>query len=83
MWTWPSHSRSVPLADGVAGRGLLPPAVERHDGRPLERRDVEGAGRVGQVMRDEMPAEGAVGTHAAEPSREGGAALRRRAAGEH
>ena len=48
-----------PLPDGVAGRRLLAAAVERQDGGPLERRGVEGAGGVRQVMRHEMPAEGA------------------------
>ncbi len=56
-----------PCAQAIGRRRPLAAPVEGHHRRPRERRGVEGARRVRQVVLDEVPAVRAVGAGAAEP----------------
>src|SRR5690606_7266036 len=72
----PDAAQVVALAQAVRRRRALAAPVERHDGGALERRGVEGAGGVGGVVVDEVPAVGTIRRDAAEP---GGQTVRRAA----
>src|SRR5207249_12046741 len=52
-------------AHGVAGGCFLAAAVEREDGGFLKGTWMERAGRMGQMVRHEMPFERPLGSHAA------------------
>src|SRR4051794_9101976 len=58
--------QTISFANGVTGGRPLATAVERQHGGLLERAGMEGAYGMGQMMRHEMPLEGASRSHAAE-----------------
>ena len=60
----------------IAGRGPFPSSIEGENRRALERRGEERAGRVGDVVLDEMPLIGTIRARALEAEPRGGAGRR-------